>query len=138
MTTTHTPGKLCEPSDGSVGTIVNAETGLQIAQAQQIRSYREDLHQNERRANARRLIACWNSYDGVPTELIEQVPDLGKQMLPTRIYTARANALLTAMQALVDRMPADGTASLLAFHARAEVVAAREAVTAFWAPRTEL
>lgn len=36
-------------------------------------------------ANARRLAACWNSCEGVPTNMLEEVPGLLGQTVPTRV-----------------------------------------------------
>lgn len=55
-----------------------------------------------RAANARRLVACWNSFDGVPTDLIECLPKMGTATLPYRILQARGEALALAIEAFLD------------------------------------
>ena len=44
--------------------------------------HRKDYSEPDTRANARRLVACWNACDGVPTDALEQIDGLAKAVLP--------------------------------------------------------
>ncbi len=63
----HTPGKLTVRTiDGSIGSIDHID-GTAIAQAFDIvlygRKYTNDTYQDIRKANAARIVQCWNSHD---------------------------------------------------------------------------
>lgn len=92
--------------DGTVGSIDTVETELPFAQAMQLRGRtKEDpsFHNDERNANARRLAACWNACDGIPTEdLIKKEGD------PAPIFSMLMEAmkerdeLLAALKEIAD------------------------------------
>ena len=76
----HTNGRLeVRQYDGSMGSI-DSEHGFMVAQAAQILG--DTIDHQTRIANTRRLVACWNSCDGLPTDLLEQMVN------PTSTYTA--------------------------------------------------
>lgn len=82
---------------------------------------------------ARRLVACWNAFEGAEIDLIECVPALGTATLPYRILQVRSNALQKSMQALLEFMdPSELDEDVPALRN------ARAALKAFTAPRTEL
>lgn len=62
----HTEGRLCI---GVQGGIEGAKSGTSIAYA-----FSRWVGAEEADANARRLVACWNALEGVPTEAIEALP----------------------------------------------------------------
>ena len=66
----HTPGKLVVSSIG-VGFELESEAGEVIAQAQQVISQDRMQGLAIRKENARRLAACWNALDGIPTDQIK-------------------------------------------------------------------
>lgn len=88
--------------DGSVGSIDAVELDVSFAQTMQLRGRaKEDpsFHNDERNANARRLVACWNACNGIPTEdLIKHEND------PTPVFSMlmetwkQRDELLTAMK----------------------------------------
>jgi hypothetical protein len=53
-----------------------------------------------RAANARRLVACWNSFMGCETELIEAVDALGTATMPYRMMQRSHADLLDALDTL--------------------------------------
>lgn len=56
-----------------------------------------NLTVEENRANARRLVACWNSCQGIPTEMLEQIGELiVKGAIPYHKLLTRATALYDA------------------------------------------
>lgn len=54
----------------------------------------------EQQANARRLVACWNACDGVPTDALEQIEGFGKAALPYHLLKAQRDEMLEALQKL--------------------------------------
>lgn len=62
-TSEHTPGRL---------SIIGAQ-GCAIWADEKIIASVDGSRDNHKlaRANARRLVACWNAFDGVPTEIVE-------------------------------------------------------------------
>lgn len=91
--------------DGSVGSIDTVETELPFAQAMQLRGRtKEDpsLHNDERNANARRLVACWNACQDVPTQVLESI---GKGYGPTWLKAKdQRDYLLKELKDAVEKM----------------------------------
>ena len=133
----HTPGHLTAsnaygggsafwiaPNDGAAMVL----QGAQCLRADTVKY--EEISVDQLQANARRLVACWNSFDGVPTDLIESLPKMGTATLPYRILQARGEALALSIEAFLDPQgnPPAATGEW------AEAVAA---LAAFRAPRKE-
>jgi hypothetical protein len=99
MTTPHTPGLLAADANhnlvtgtpDNLYTIADCETNVSIG-----------LTDEAIVANARRLAACWNAFDGAEIGLIECVPALGTATLPYRILQARGEALAFAVGSFLD------------------------------------
>ena len=94
MTTTHTPGRLQvpEPYDGQYGVIVENDSG-RYAVAVSIRNP----------ADARRLAACWNACDGIPTEALERTKDDTTPVFELLMQTTKQrDALRTALNNLLN------------------------------------
>lgn len=70
MSEQHTQGLLKVSTDGSLGSI-ESESGLHIGQTFQTRPIRTAEDHTERKENARRLVACWNSCQGIDTADLE-------------------------------------------------------------------
>lgn len=66
----HTKGKL--KADGS---LIKNQNGKMVAGTTMIAD--TEGGQSSHEANARRLVACWNALDGVPTEWLEKYADAG-------------------------------------------------------------
>ena len=85
--------------DGSVGSIDAVELDVNFAQTMQLRGRaKEDpsFHNDERNANARRLVACWNACQDVPTQVLESI---GKGYGPTWLQAKdERDELLTALK----------------------------------------
>ena len=104
--------------DGSVGSIDAVELDVNFAQTMQLRGRaKEDpsFHNDERNANARRLVACWNACQDVPTQVLESI---GKGYGPTWLQAKdERDELLAALKGLVDDIrglmdESDGVAGL--------------------------
>ena len=54
-------------------------------------------YENTDATNARRLVACWNACDGVPTDALEQIDGLAKAVLPYHQIKAQRDELLHAL-----------------------------------------
>jgi hypothetical protein len=79
--------------------------------------YRHDI--------ARRLVSCWNSCDGIQTELLEQIPGIAGATVPYRVLRAEHATLQTdrdllllerdmlrdALQGMVDSYEHEGSAN---------------------------
>lgn len=70
------------------------------------------------RANMRRLAACWNACEGLPTDVLEREPYIGMASYTMRMQAERerdaalatlaaANTLLTAQRAWIHAVPPD-------------------------------
>jgi len=70
----HTQGKLAV-SEFGVGFEIADEQGRIIAQTQQLCAIKNAGDHDERKANARRLAACWNASIGIPTAELEAAAD---------------------------------------------------------------
>ncbi len=67
MSKQHTQGRLRVPDDGTVGSI-ETEGGTPIGHTFQVSAHDQGIGSPIRRANARRLVACWNACEGISTE----------------------------------------------------------------------
>jgi hypothetical protein len=70
----HTQGKL-RVSEIGVGFEIEDEQGRCIAQTQQLINAKKPEDHDERKANARRIKACWNASIGIPTAELEAAAD---------------------------------------------------------------
>lgn len=66
----HTQGKVT--AGGDRGTMLQAEPRGMLAYVSVAQAM--GLTLDEAQANARRVAACWNAFDGMPTEMIENLP----------------------------------------------------------------
>lgn len=126
----HTPGFLqaVVGANGDSGLVIDGQFVIGECFAD-IRGPNENAY-DESMANARRLVACWKSFDGVPTDLIECLPKMGTATLPYRILQARGEVLALSIEAFLDpegKPPA----------ATGEWAEAVAALAAFRAPRKE-
>ena len=71
----HTKGKLSyahrERADGTYSTELFDASGKTVAEASWYSVKTDTGYKTNREENARRLVACWNACDGVPTEGLE-------------------------------------------------------------------
>lgn len=73
MSAQHTQGRL-HVGEGNAGQrIIYDQRGWAIADAKLFRGRRRE---GEDIQNARRLVACWNACEGIPTEALEVSPNL--------------------------------------------------------------
>lgn len=92
--------------DGSVGSIDAVELDVSFAQTMQLRGRtKEDpsFHNDERNANARRLVACWNACNGIDLEYLEgddSLPHFARRMMEQR--DDLLNALKNAREMVED------------------------------------
>lgn len=70
MSKEHTQARLRVPDDGTVGSI-ETEDGTSIGHTFQVSAHDQGIGSPIRRANARRLVACWNACEGISTENLE-------------------------------------------------------------------
>lgn len=103
MTTTHTPGRITMRENGEANSYA-----LITEDNQWLLSLLHNGQQvsDQQRANLRRLAACWNAFEGVNTEAIEELgPMAGVISDPaqTRIFELEAerDTLLQHLQACV-------------------------------------
>jgi hypothetical protein len=94
MSAQHTEGRLVHHPEDNIFTI----DGRRVFEVQ-ARSL--DVHCDERDATARRLAACWNALQGIPTSLLESVPINLTSTEPYRALQAQRDALLAALQPFV-------------------------------------
>lgn len=77
----HTPGRLVHDTSGGPNVDIRAESGRKVAVTWGLGSPKnKDAYERrteEDRANARRLVACWNALLDAPTELLEQAVAAG-------------------------------------------------------------
>lgn len=77
----HTKGLLTvdDQEHGAFGHVIRSEHGVELAVLRPVRLFHFDenhditsttISEEESKANARRLVACWNTCDGIPTEQI--------------------------------------------------------------------
>lgn len=79
MNAQHTPGRLKVADDNSLGSIV-AKDDTAIGHTFQV-SAQDQLNGSPiRKANARRLVACWNACEGLTTEHLENIDMLGETL----------------------------------------------------------
>ena len=105
MSAAHTPGLLVHDTRGYPHADVKAAYGRSVANtwgvqgkpAKTAETYERRL--KEGRANARRLVACWNACEGVDTDLLEQNP------APFSELRAERDALQKAVTDLVANSP---------------------------------
>ena len=95
----HTQGKLTVSEIG-VGFELDDEKGRCIAQTQQLCAIKNAEDHDERKANARRLVACWNACDGISTESLEMAAALGglRDVSPGAAVFSQRDELLEALQ----------------------------------------
>ena len=96
----HTPMRL-EVSKIGVGFEIEDEFGNVIAQAQQVPN--DTKTHDARKANARRLAACWNVCQGATTEQLERSKDLTGFVLAAQEIERQKTALLNAVMRLAGR-----------------------------------
>lgn len=108
MSAAHTPGLLrISTADGSgdalyVGGMVLQSPHTAFAASASTPSALAKIDRDTLYANARRLAACWNSFDGINTELIEAVDALGTATMPYRLLVKSHADLLAALQEIAD------------------------------------
>lgn len=121
MSAAHTPGLMKhEALMGSI-TVVNRDEAIFHCGL----GLRHGNYGDEQVQNARRLVACWNSFNGVPTEMIELVDEIGKCTMPYRLLQVERNELLAALKAMLtdfEGVYADGEPAVI--NARAAVAKA--------------
>lgn len=108
MSTAHTPGLVVHDTRGYPHADVKAASGRSVANTWGLKgrpsktaeAYQRRLE--EGRANARRLVACWNACNGVDTDLLEQNP------APFSDLRAQRDDLLAALERLVRQHGSDG------------------------------
>ncbi len=98
MSATHTTGLLTitKSPQEPAAYLVN-DQGMAVARV--INTNLGGVHDE----NARRLVACWNSFDGADTGLIEQVDKLGNCTLPYRLLKVSHAELLSAARDCLER-----------------------------------
>ena len=88
MSAQHTQGLLRVPDDGTVGSI-ETEDGDPIGHTFQVSTNDQLAGSPIRRANARRLVACWNYCEGLDTEGMEDSVKMG---IPIKTFVDEAYA----------------------------------------------
>jgi hypothetical protein len=120
----HTEGRLVHHPEDNIFTI----DGRRVFEVQ-ARSL--DVHCDERDANARRLTACWNACDGVPTDMLETIANLVPATVPYRLLRAQRDKLLAALRLcnarLLARMHTDSGDDCEAYSAACAAIAKAEA-----------
>jgi hypothetical protein len=108
MSEAYTPGLLVHDTRGYPHADVKAAYGRSVANtwgvqgkpAKTAEAYERRL--KEGRANARRLVACWNACDGINTDLLERHP------APFSELRAQRDDLFAALVRLVRQHGSDG------------------------------
>ena len=78
--------------------------------------------------NARRLAACWNAFDGIPTDDIELMAESDSLKLAlNKMHNERAE-LLAALQTLVQQVESGYFDHVATDHLNSAVIAARAAI----------
>ena len=63
--------------------------------------HRRDYSEPDTRASARRLVACWNACEGLPTEVLEHAASTGDSLGGHIKLTAQRDELLAALKRVV-------------------------------------
>jgi hypothetical protein len=99
MTTQHTQGLLRVPDDGTVGSI-ETEDGTPIGHTFQVSAHDQGIGSPIRRANARRLVACWNACEGISTENLEENQPIKELATNYNTVIRQRDQLLKALESV--------------------------------------
>lgn len=78
--------------------------------------------------NARRLVACWNACEGVPTDALEQIEGFGKAALPYHELKAQRDELIAVSKGLLEVYGIDDVRQWMALREKARAAIARAEV----------
>jgi hypothetical protein len=122
MSARHTRGKIDALADCG---LVSEESGYLVGAT--IQSGRFSGSRDYE--NARRLAACWNAFDGIPTDDIELMAESDSlKLAPNKMHNERAE-LLAALQKLVQQVESGYFDHIATNHPNSAVIAARAAIT---------
>ena len=119
MGAAHTPGRLVHHPEDNIFTI--GDRRLFEAQARSL-----DVSAAERDANARRLAACWNACENVPTDMLETISNLMPATVPYHQLHAQLTELVAALGPFVCHGSSEETVTIKA--RMADVRRARAAI----------
>jgi hypothetical protein len=103
----HTQGKLVV-SEFGVGFEIADEQGRIIAQTQQLCAIKNAGDHDERKANARRIKACWNASIGIPTKELEAAAD-GRLLNIFEGLISERDELLAALKDILSELEPAGS-----------------------------
>lgn len=129
MSEKYTQGKLAICQRG-VGFEIEHAHGNVIAQVQQIP---DDQRHAKRKANARRIAACWNACEGLPTDVLENITTMGDTLASRfkardkteRELTAQRDELLEALLGMAYLYDTDDGCKALPQYVAARAVIAK-------------
>lgn len=98
---THTPGRLTVTHNSRETSTIYCE-GKEVARVHMDSEAHEDDEQHCE--NARRLAACWNACDGLPTESLEKLGTLDRANVEMNVFRAHLLAQRDALLAELHRM----------------------------------
>lgn len=101
MSAPHTPGRLSfEKYEGACYFNGKQQDGYAIKGLEMVPDYEHPMHTE---ANARRLVACWNACEGIPTEVLEaqQAGGLPWHVADQIEQRIQRDELLAALQAFL-------------------------------------
>lgn len=98
---THTPGRLTVTHNSWETSTIYCE-GKEVARVHMDSEAHEDDEQHCE--NARRLVACWNACDGLPTESLEKLGTLDRANVEMNVFRAHLLAQRDALLAELHRM----------------------------------
>lgn len=102
----HTPGRLAVTHNSWEVSTLHCEGG-EVAQVRIDSTVDEDTQQyleSVKEDNARRLAACWNACDGLPTESLEKLGTLDRASVEMNVFRAHLLAQRDELLAALHRM----------------------------------